>query len=132
MALQNATILDGGTCSATGGTSKTFTPDGVPVTRGIHLIDASVTDFRIRPQMSVAVKQPTLNSDGSWSKGRKTLTLVIPKILASGAQVFPLVRVEFEDHPEMSTTEQTRLLGIAAQALFDTDFANLWSVGSLA
>ena len=132
MGLQNATLLDGGTVSATGGTSKTYTPDGVPVARGIHCIDASQTDFRIRPQFSAAVKQPTLASDGTWSKGRKTLTIVIPKLLASGKQIFPLVRIEFEDHPEMTSAEQNRLIGLASQALSDSDFTNFWQVGSLA
>lgn len=132
MGLQNATILDGGTVSATGGTSKTYTPDGVPVNRGIHLIDASVTDFRTRPTMTATVKQPPLSSDGSWGKGRKGLTLCVPKVLASGKQIFPLVRIEFEDHPEMLSTEQDRLLSLASQCLCDPDFVNFWRVGSLA
>lgn len=132
MGLQTATILDGATCSATGGTSKSYQPDGLPVTRGVHCIDTSVTDFKVRPQFSAQVKQPVLASDGiTWSKGRKTVTFQIPKVLASGKQIFPLVRIEFEDHPDMSDAEKTRILNIAGQILFDADFTNFWLLGSL-
>lgn len=132
MSLQNATLLDGATCSATGGTSKAYAIDGLPVNRGIHCIDTTEADFTIRPQFTAAVKQPVLGTNGVWGKGRKTLTLQIPKVLTDGTQIFPLCRIEFEDHPNMSDTEKTRLLSLACQTLLDSDFTNFWKIGSLA
>lgn len=132
MGLQNATILDGATLSATGGTSKTLTIDGQQVTNGIHLADASVADYRTRPNVTAKVKQYTLNSDGLYGKGKRSLTLTMPKILSSGKQGFPCIRIEMEDFPEMSDTEQNKLLVWAGQILFDADFTAFWKTGSLA
>lgn len=44
MGLTNVGILAGATVSASGGTAVSYTPDGLSVKNGLHLIDASVTD----------------------------------------------------------------------------------------
>lgn len=92
MGLQNGTILDGATVSATGGTSKTLTTDGLQVTGGIHLIDASVTDYRTQPNITAKNKQPVLQADGYYGKRKRTMSLAFPKVLSSGKQGFPLDR----------------------------------------
>jgi hypothetical protein len=133
MPLNGAQIMAGATsCSVTGGSSKTFTPDGQTVANGIHLIDASQPDYRIRENMTIKQKVPTIDSAGVYSKDKKSITIVIPKILESGKTVFNLIRIEREVHPESTSAEATELLLQGAQVLFDSDFASFWSAGSLA
>lgn len=132
MPLQNASILDGASISATGGTSVTLSTDGLQVPSGIHLIDASVTDYRARPNVTCRNKVPVIQPDGTYGKGRRSTVLAFPKVLESGKQGFPCVRIELEDFPEMSVAEIDKMLNWAAQVLTDPDFVSFWRTGSLA
>lgn len=130
MPLDGAIINSGATVSATGGVAKTFTSDGQTIQNGIHMIDASVTDFRVRPTMVVKVKQPTLNSLGVYSKGKISVVYKVPIILSSGATSFDLIRIERESHPENTAAAVLNLNVMGAQILTDSDFTNLWATGS--
>lgn len=133
MAIQNAVVKSGSTAmTPTGGSDVTFTPDGLSVANGIHVADAAQTDYRIRRNMTLKNKVPTLLADGSYSKDKKSVTLVVPKILASGKTVFNLIRLEREVHPESTAAEALDLCMIGAQLLSDSDFTAFWSSGSLA
>jgi len=132
MGLQNATILDGTTVGFTGGTAHTMSPDGLQIVNGIHLIDASVADFRTRPSLTAKTKQPSLLPDGVYGKGKKSMTLTMPKILTSGKQEFPNFRLELADHPEMSQAEIDKLKIWACQCIMDADFTSFWYTGSQA
>lgn len=121
MPVNGASIPVGATFTPAGGTAKSYTSDGQSVVNGIHLIDASVTDFRTRPQMTLKTKLPSLDNFGVYSKGRRSLVCTIPKVLASGKTVFPLIRIELEDHPETTAAELAALLSIGANVLLDTD-----------
>jgi len=132
MPLNGMTHLQGGTVSATGGTSKTFTSDGMVVPGGIHLIDSSVTDFRTLPNSTVKYKGPVLKADGKYTKGKHSFVSVRPFLSADGMTHFNLVRTEIEIHPEASSTELANLRSLGAQQLTDTDTDSFWSTGSLA
>jgi hypothetical protein len=131
MPLNGAIIKKAGTNSVTGGTDVTYSETGAAVVNGKQLIDSSVADFRIRPVITAKVKQPTLKA-GVYSKDRKSLQLVIPKILTSGETVFNLIRIEREVHPESTAAEALELNTQGAQMLYDSDFSNFWSLGTLA
>lgn len=132
MGIVNSTIATAPTISVSGGTSSTLTDDGASVSNGVHLIDASVSDFRVRPSVTFKTKQPTYDSKtDSWSKGRKSIQLVIPKLTAVGPTVFPLGRIELEDHPEMSDAEVTKILDWLAQLCALTAFRTFLKTGSL-
>lgn len=133
MGLQNATILDGATISAAGGTSKTLSVDGIPVTNGIHLSDFSVADLRVRPNVTAKNRPAAYNkTTAKWTKGKRESVFAFPKILADGSIEYPLVRIEVEDHPEMTDAELTKMFCWAAQVFFDPDFVNFMKYGSLA
>lgn len=133
MSLQNAIVKAGASAlTPTGGSDLTLTPDGVSVPNGIHLADASQADFRIRKNLTVKSKTPSLLTDGTYTKDKKTMTFVQPKILASGKTVFNLIRIEREVHPESTAAEALDLSMIGGQLLTDADFATFWSAGSLA
>lgn len=133
MPLNGATLLVGPTITPTGGTAHTFESNGLTVRNGIQLVDASVTDVRIRPVMTCKVVQPVLDkATGKWTKGKKELSLTIPKLLADGSQEFPNISVTLKDHPELTAAELLILLDYAAQIPKDADFAKFWSIGSVA
>lgn len=132
MPLNNATIANAPTISITGGTPVTLTSDGQQVTNGVHLIDASVTDYRTRPNLTCKSKNPTLKSDGTYGKAKKSISIVCPKVLASGVQEFPTIRIELSDHPEMTQAEVDKLKAWACQVINDADFTSFWYTGSLA
>lgn len=133
MGLQGATIMDGATISATGGTSKTLSVDGIPVTNGIHLSDFSVTDLRVRPNVTAKNRPAAYDkSTGKWRKGKRELVITIPKLLADGSIEYPLIRIEIEDHPENTDAELVKLFTWASQIFFDADFTNFVKYGSMA
>lgn len=131
MGIKNASILVGTAVSAAGGTALAFTTDSQTVPNGVHVVDAAATDFRTATSITARnYKIPSVDKDGVYSKGRRGMTIVKPKILANGKTVFPLGRVEIEDHPEMTQAEKDELRLQTAQLLFDTDFIIFWRVGS--
>lgn len=133
MGLQSLGIVTGATSvAATGGTAETFTPDGQSVAGGIHLIDASVADFRIRPHATFKYRAPALQPDGTYSKAKNEVTFVVPKILASGKTVFNVHRSSVEVHPECTAAEAKDLRYRGALLQVDTDTDAFWATGSLA
>jgi hypothetical protein len=133
MPLNGMILKKAGANSVTGGTDVTYTEDGQEVPNGTHLVDSSVTDFRTRSNIKLQNRIPTYNSlTGEYSKDKKTVTLVCPKILESGKTVYNLIRIEREVHPESTAAEAAELNIQGAQLLFDSDAANFWAVGSLA
>lgn len=133
MALSNATLLDGATISATGGTTVNFAPSGKDVKDGVEIVDVGATDYTTRCSISLRVKMPTYNSTTvTWSKGKRMISLIMPKTLASGETVFPVVRIEVEDHPEQTSDERLEMRKRAAQILTDSDFDQYFSTGSKA
>lgn len=132
MAVQNASILAGATIAPSGGSAITYSPNGQTIQNGVQLIDAAVTDYRIRPTVTLKVKNPVLDSNSVYSKDRKSILLVEPIILASGKVVFNLLRIEREIHPETSAANAFGFNTKGAQLLTDSDFTNFWAAGSLA
>lgn len=133
MPINGSTIMMGATGGTiTGGTSATFSQDGVEVKNGIHVADSSEADFTIRPNATFRNRNPELLPDGSYSKAKRSISYVKPKKLTSGSVVFNVARIELEMHPEMSVTEVANLRYEAAQMLLDADFTNFITLGTLA
>lgn len=132
MSLNGATILAGATLSATGGTAKTYLPDGLAVTNGLHLQDTSVADYRVRPNMTVKNRQPTYNPvTNVWTKSKRSIALTHPFISTDLKMQYPVARIEFELHPEMTDAMIDALMSQAAQLCFDPDFTGFYKLGNL-
>lgn len=131
MPLQNASIKNGATFTTVGGVDVVLSTDGLQVVNGVHLVDAATADFRVRPNITARTKNPTLLADGTYGKGRRSMTITIPKILANGKQGFPCFRLELEDFPEMTAAEVAKLRNWAVLVLTDSDFDSYWNTGSL-
>lgn len=133
MSIQNAVVKTGATgMTVTAGTDLTFGPDGITIANGTHLAVPADADFRTRRNLTVKTKVPVLAPDGTYSKDKKSVTYVVPKILANGRTVFNLIRIEREVHPECTAAEAFELNMIGGQLVSDSDFAAFWAGGSLA
>jgi hypothetical protein len=133
MALNGATIKTGITAmTPTGGSTVTFTSDGVTIPNGLHVSDASQADIRIRKNITFKNKPEQLGSDGVWTKARRSITIVAPKTLASTKSNFPLIRIEVESHPENTAAERLDLAMMGADALSNAAIAAFLASGSLA
>lgn len=132
MALANASIAVGATSlSVTGGTAKSFTPDGQSVTNGIHIADNAETDFRVKKHITCKNRNPVRQSDGSYGKGSKDLILTVPYLDGAGVVRFATFRYRCEYDPVIpaATIKDGRYM--LAQALFDTDFENFHASGDI-
>jgi hypothetical protein len=132
MSLTDLSIQTGVTLTPSGGTAVNFSPSSRTVTNGKHLIVAAVTDFRVRPGLTVKIKEPTLLPDGSFSKGKVSMTLVEPMIDSFGKTQYNLIRIEREVHPELDAADAVDLLKKGAQLCVDSDTTDVWASGSLA
>lgn len=131
MSLKNGVVKTGATgITVVGGTDLTLTTGPVQVPNGIQVIAAADADFRTRRNCTFKVKLPTLSS-GIYSKDKKTVTFVSPKLLADGTTVFNLIRIEREVHPESTAGEAFELKLVGAQLLCDADYDAFWVAGSL-
>lgn len=133
MSIVNSTLSAGATVAATGGTSFTLAADGQSSPGAVHVANMAITDFRIRPNAWFRSKVATVldKLKGTFSKGKRSVVYVKPKLLASGELIFPLVRIELEDHPEMSAAEISALVSEGSQLLCDADYAAFWTTGTL-
>lgn len=132
MGLASAGLSVGATSlSVTGGTVKTFTPDGQSVMNGIHVADNSETDFRVKKHITFKNRNPQRLSDGTYGKGKKDIILTVPYLDADGIVRFATFRYACEYDPVIpaATVKDGRYL--MAQALFDTDIENFHAAGDI-
>lgn len=134
MPINGATLLVGGSVSASGGTSTAFTVNGAEVKGGVQVVDATNTNAITRAMVTLRnIKNAVVNATtGKYvGKTKRQGQLVRPKVLPDGSIIFPLIRIELETHPEMTSAEVTALLTEGAQLCIDADFTNFWQIGSL-
>lgn len=133
MAITNATLVTGATISVSGGITANFTPSGTVVADGVEIVHSEEADYRIRTRISFRAKMPSYNSvTATYSKGKRFVLLTVPKILASGETIFPVIRIEVDDHPEMTAAERLEHRKKAAQVLCGANFELFFSTGSKA
>lgn len=131
MPVKGCTIVEGATCSVTGGTAKTFKANGAVVKNGVQVVDVSQTDARIRPTLTVSAKPAVQDSNGKFSFERRESVFLRPKLLADGTVAYNSVRTIVNFHPESTASEISELYNGSAQVHFDSDFADFRSVGSI-
>lgn len=133
MPIKGATLLSNGTLpAATGGTSKTFTEVGETIKNGVKVTDLSVTDARLRPTIT-CINRPAKLVNGKYiNRDKKTVKIVVPKLLADGTIDFPLREIRIEDHPEMTDAEKAILNSYTGQIFSDADLTNFVLYGTTA
>lgn len=132
MPVNNSALMDSATsCSVTGGSAQTFTNCGNEVKNGKMVEAKAVSDFRLRPTIKVTNRRSVQNNDGTWSKEKREATIVIPRLLDSGAYGYELIRIQKETYPDISTAERLNLKLSGAQLLFDADYTDFWDSGAV-
>lgn len=121
----------GGTLANTGGTAKVFSDDGVTIPNGVHLTVPATADFRVRESATFRYTPPRLQPDGTYTRQANTVSVMVPKLLASGKYVNNVFRITGDVHPESTATEYADIRKLAAQTLFDSDTDAFWTSGSL-
>jgi hypothetical protein len=114
-----------------GGTATVFDDDGLEVKNGIHVVDTTETDYISRIHATFKNRSPSLQADGTFTKGRRDINLTIPLTLASGAISYPVYRGSFEIHPEMTTAQIAEIRRLAVQTIADTELDNYYNIGSV-
>lgn len=132
MSVQNATVLVGATTSFTGGTSRTYVITGKKVVDGVHLVQSDATSGITAKHAYAVSKEPGQRSDGEFLLGQRSVRFVNPKLSSKNNYVYPSCEIVLRTHPESTQAEITELLQLALQAGADSDFTNLFNVGSLA
>lgn len=130
MGLQNMQITTGATIAVSGGTAQTFSPDNLEVAGGIHVVDATVSDFRVRPGITFKAKSPTKKSDGTFTKEIRSGKLVLSYLDSAGIVQYDFVEVTTSLTPGSINLPELRKKG--AQLLIDSDTDNFFTVGSKA
>lgn len=133
MALNTITLSDSATSlSVTGGTVKTYTPDGQTVTNGIHVADNSVSDFRVKPHITWKNRNPQRLSDGTYSKGKKEIIVTVPYLNTTTNLVqFATASYSFSYNPEIPAASLKNARYLLAQCLFDVDAENFHVSGDI-
>lgn len=131
MSLKNMTIKTGGTIAVTGGTDVNFADTGSTTPNVLKIQVNADSDYRTRRSITCRVRPATIQSDGSYSKIKRSMAITSPFVLASGVTIFNVMRIELDIHPEAEATLRANLLAFGAQVLFDADATDFWSVGSL-
>lgn len=115
-----------------GGAAMSLSGDGVDVKNGIHVADMAETDFTIRTNATFRTRNPVKQADGTYSKGKRFMTLVVPKDLGADLGVqFNLIRIEIEVHPKTTVAEMLNLHMLGAQLFADAELQAFLNTGSL-
>lgn len=131
MSVQNATVSVGATVSSTGGTSRSYIVTGKKVVDGVHLVQSDATSGITAKHAYAVSKEPGMRKDGEFLLGQRSIRFVNPKLSSKGNYVYPSIEVILRPHPESTQAELDELKQLAAQGIIDTDFTNLFNVGSL-
>lgn len=133
MPLNAITLADTATSmSVTGGTVKTYTPDGQTVTNGLHVADNTVTDFRVKPHITWKNRNPQRLNDGTYGKGKKDIIVTVPYLDASTGRVeFCTERYSSEYNPVIPAATRKNARYLLAQCLYDADAENFHTNGDI-
>lgn len=132
MGLIGLTLLKNATsASATGGTSVTFQPVGVEVKSGVNVADVAETDQTVRTHVTFTNRPARQLGDGTFSKSKRTFTVITPIALADGSITPGVFRGELEIHPKLTQAQVDNLRLLACQCLCDADVLSFLNTGNL-
>lgn len=131
MSLKGMTIKTGATLvHPTVGTDAILKEAGVDIKNGVYVAETAHADFITRINATFQNRPPSLQSDGSYSKAKRSCKIVTPIVLADGTTSFCLGRYELEIHPQMTAAEVSNLRGLLAQCITDAEVDDFITSGS--
>lgn len=133
MPINGLTVMDGATAVApTGGTSLAFTITSVEVPGGINVADHSQADFRLRRHFTFRNRNPQRQSDGSFTKGKRTVIATTPIETAIGVIEYMVSRYECEIPVAALPADEVRHRRNFIQLLCDADVEAFHTTGATA
>lgn len=122
MPINGMSLMKGATSiTVVGGTATTYATDGLRVGNGIHVVDSSVSDLTMVPHATFKNKPHAIQSDGTYSKGRRDFNFSLPIVLSTGAKSYQVFRGTFEFHPEASAATILEMRLLACQMIMDAE-----------
>jgi hypothetical protein len=131
MSINGVVLKEGATYTPTGGTSITFDDSGENVANGIVCVNQAENDFFAREKLVATSRLPSKNSDGTYSKQKVSVRIIVPETLADGTISYDLIRFETESSPFTAAGKIDTLRGLGMAVLNSTDLDNLFTVGSI-
>lgn len=123
-------LNENGAYAPSGGTAIGFTATGTTVTGGREYINTAETDFFARESLTITYRAPSVQTDGSFSKGKYTAKVQRPRRDATtGVVTYNLIRIELEVDPIAGTTEGDNLRSLASSVLSDAELTDFWRTG---
>lgn len=133
MPLRGLTISDAATSlSVTGGTSKTFTESSVVVPGGVNVADFAEANFLLRRHITFRNRNPQKQSDGTFSKAKRSFVFTTPVDAGGGKIDYLVTRVETEIPVSASASIEANHRKNVAQLHFDADVENFNALGTTA
>lgn len=124
-------LKNGGTTTTAGGTDQNFSRTNTPVNNGYEYIDVAESDFFKREKVILSARQPTLQSDGTYSKQKTMSQYVKPLTKADGSTVYNSARVEVTYDPETPAADLAELREMSAQMSIGAQFTPTYTAGTL-
>ena len=123
MGLNNASLLQGATVAASGGTALAFSSLGGSPGNTLYAIDDP--DIRTRRDIvcNTTAARPKSDAPNGYPTPRTTLD--------NGNVTVNTIRIEMSTDVETTDAEKLELRSIAAQVLVDSDFLEFWDNQSL-
>lgn len=118
--------------SITGGTALAFTDVGIDIPSGENRQSTTEENFLLNPSFTAKNRVHSKQPDGTYSKAKRTVSVVVPKELADGSIAYNLIRIEAEVHPETTAAETTNIWCLGEQVCSNASLADFRATGSLA
>lgn len=135
MALNGGSVNIGATFTPSGGTSRTLVSLGPAINGQLKLfLDDSPATLNVRKNIFCSVSEPkvsTTSPDG-YTQMRSTVEVHVPFATASGAITTNKVTVTVSQSVESDAAMKTLLRELITHIGSDSDFAGLFTTGSLA
>lgn len=133
MSLSNASLLEGATVSASGGTALDLESRGSEPGRNILFVPAD-TDLRTRREIDCSVSYPRVQASApnGYTQARRVAFMKFPLELDNGKVTVNTVKIEMATDVETTTSEIQAYSKLAAQVLIDADFSGFFEDLSVA
>lgn len=120
-------------CSVTGGTDKTFTPNGKKLSgNGIMIVNSAEVDPTKREVITAYASTPVYNAKtASWSDEMREITFSKPIVQPDGSFKFRTIRLKLNFEAGIAAADLSELRAIAAQLAFDSDGNDFYVAGSM-
>jgi hypothetical protein len=128
MTISAASVLVGGTVSATGGTATTFVSKGNTLNEHRVVLDDS-SEFVLSTKLEFKVREPQVQTSApnGYTQKRSTVKCLKPLLLDNGSYTTNSFDIGLSVDVETTETEIAALRSLLAQIATDADYDSFWN-----